>query len=126
MQQAAARRVHVDLTQEERATLSAALIDWAEPAAPTDEIARLLGFADVQALWDAGRRIANDLRSGEALTPTDWRRALFATDLVFASDLVGSGLDWSSTSGFADERTIQLLRSIQRKLLLARALTDTG
>ncbi len=120
-------RVEVDLTKEERAILKRGLIDWGGPAAPTDEIARLLGFTDVQALFDEGRRIADDLQSGEALAPTDWRRALLATELVFASDLVGSGTDWSITSGFSDDRTIQLLRNVQRKLHLARALTaDTA
>lgn len=110
-------RVHVDLTQDERTILERGLIEWGGPAKPTDGIARLLGFTDVQALHDEGRRIADALRSGEALTPSDWRRALLSTELVFASDLVGSGGDWSITTGFSDEKTIRLLRSVQRKLL---------
>ena len=39
------------------------------------------------------------------------------TELVFASDLVGSGVDWATTTGFNDDETIRLLRSIQRKLV---------
>ncbi len=109
-------RVDADLTKEEREILARGLIDWGGPASPTDEIARLLGFTDMEALFGEGRRIADDLQSGQALTPSDWRRALFATELVFASDLVGSGIDWSGTSGFSDERTIRLLRSIQVKV----------
>ena len=49
------------------------------------------------------------------MTAKDWQRLLLATEVVFASDLIGSGHDWPITTGFADERTIHLLRSIQRK-----------
>ena len=110
-------RVDIDLTKDERTILEWGLIEWGGPASPTDEIARLLGFTDVQALHGEGRKIADAVRSGEALTPSDWRRALLSTELVFASDLVGSGSDWSITVGFSDEKTIRLLRSAQRKLL---------
>ena len=33
-----------------------------------------------------------------------------------ASDLVGSGTDWRTTTGMDDDETIRLLRTIQRKL----------
>ncbi|MFD8782806.1 hypothetical protein [Kitasatospora sp. NPDC059599] len=46
----------------------------------------------------------------------DWARILLAAEIVFVSDLVGSGTEWSTTTGFADEATIRMLRSIQRKL----------
>jgi hypothetical protein len=87
------------------------------PANPTDEIACLLGFANARALQREGGRIARALRSGEGLSAGDWHRALMSTELVFASDLVGSGVDWPTTSGFDDDETIRLLRSIQRKLV---------
>ena len=110
-------RVDIDLTKDERTILEWGLIEWGGPASPTDEIARLLGFTDVRTLHEEGRKIADAVRSGEALTPSDWRRALLSTELVFASELVGSGSDWSITVGFSDEKTIRLLRSVQRKLL---------
>jgi hypothetical protein len=50
---------------------------------------------------------------GQPLSRADWRRALLATEIVFASDVVGSGLDWSITTGLADEDTIGLLRAMQ-------------
>ncbi|MFD2091298.1 hypothetical protein [Blastococcus deserti] len=52
----------------------------------------------------------------QPLTRRDWARALLATEIVFASNLVGSGLDWSSTTGLSDEETIALLRTLQRKI----------
>jgi hypothetical protein len=50
------------------------------------------------------------------LSRDDWRRVLLATEVVFASDVFGSGLDWSTTTGFSDADSISLLRSIQRKM----------
>jgi hypothetical protein len=105
-----------ELTDEERAFLARGLREWGGPAAPTDDVARLLGFESVRALYDEGGVIASRIRSCEPLTPADWRRALLATELVFASDLIGSGVDWPTTTGFTDEESIRLLRSVQRKL----------
>jgi hypothetical protein len=112
-----AARVAADLTKDERGVLGRGLREWGGPAAPTDEIARLIGFSDVRALHDDGRRIADAIYAGEPLAPDDWRRALLATELVFASDVVGSGVDWQSTAGISDEETIRLLRGVQRKLI---------
>lgn len=109
--------VDAELTDDERALLACGLGEWRGPATPTDEIACLLGFADVRALHRDGGRIVRALRAGDALTSDDWRRALISTELAFASDLVGSGVDWPTTTGFDDEETIRLLRSIQRKLV---------
>jgi hypothetical protein len=92
------------------------LIEWGDPATATDEIAHFLGFANARALNREGGTIARALRSGEGLTAGDWHRALMSTELVFASDLVGSGVDWPTTTGFNDNETIRLLRSIQREL----------
>jgi hypothetical protein len=46
---------------------------------------------------------------------------------VFASDVIGSGSDWSATTGLSDERTIRLLRGVQGKLIgLARDALYSG
>ena len=76
-----------------------------------------MGFRDEQDLLHGdGRRLRDALGRGEALTASDWRRTLLATEIVFASDVVGSGLDWSITTGLPDEETIWLLRTVQRKV----------
>ncbi|MDM7888577.1 hypothetical protein QUG98_08930 [Curtobacterium sp. RHCJP20] len=46
----------------------------------------------------------------------DWRRTLLATEVVFASDIVGSGIEWETATGVRDATALQLLRSLQRKL----------
>jgi hypothetical protein len=50
------------------------------------------------------------------MTADDWRRVLLSVEIVFASDVVGSGLDWRITSGISDEESVGLLRGLQRKL----------
>ena len=42
-----------------------------------------------------------------------------AAAMDFASDVFGSGWDWSITTGLADEDTIRILRSLQRKIARA-------
>lgn len=108
--------VGVDLTDDERALLASGLREWGGPATPTDDIANLLGFTNVQALHDERPLIARIIGSGEPLAAADWRRALLATEVVFASDLIGSGADWSATTGLTDDESIRLLRSVQRTL----------
>lgn len=43
-------------------------------------------------------------------------RVLLATEISFASDLVGSGHDWMFTTGLSDEETLGVVRRIQRKM----------
>jgi hypothetical protein len=110
------RLVTVDLDDRERAFLRAALLDWGGPARPTQEFAVAMGFADAERLvsdtWSLWQRIDR----GSALSIDDWRRVLLSAEVVFVSDVVGSGLDWRFTSGFSDEESIAILRGLQRKL----------
>jgi hypothetical protein len=80
-----------------------------------------MGFrSEEDLLRGDGRRLREALDRSEPLTRSDWRRTLLATEIVFASDVVGAGWDWSITTGLSDEETIRLLRAVQRKV--ARAL----
>jgi hypothetical protein len=111
-----ARSSAVPLEEVERQFLRAALLDWGGPAEPTDALAIAMGFSSASNMstetWGLWKRI----EAGESLTPADWRRVLLAVEVVFASDVVGSGLDWSITSRFSDAESIALLRGLQRKL----------
>lgn len=106
----------VALDDLERKFLRAALLDWGGPARPTDAIAVALGFSsanDISAeAWELWKRID----AGEALEAQNWRRVLLAAEVIFASDVVGSGIDWSTTSGISDVESIEVLRGPQRKL----------
>jgi hypothetical protein len=108
--------VHVPLTSNERYVLRSGLIEWGGPARCTDEFARVIGFADVAELLREGYTIAARIDASEPLTKRDWQRVLLAAEIVFVSDLYGSGRDWEITTGLSDTETITLLRQIQRKL----------
>ena len=105
-----------DLTDAERFVLNQGLVEWGGPAQCTDAMARATGFRDVADLFDQGGRIARDLAARRPLSRRDWTRALLATEVVFASDVLGSGTEWPDTTGLDDQETLQTLRSIQYKL----------
>jgi len=106
----------VVLDERERRFLRAALLDWGGPAHPTDELAAAMGFSSAEALSDEAWALWKRIEAGETLTTEDWRRVLLAVEIVFASDVVGSGLDFRFTSGIPDEEAIRILRSLQGKL----------
>ncbi|MET9923850.1 MULTISPECIES: hypothetical protein [unclassified Streptomyces] len=76
-----------------------------------------MGFDGTKDLHHRLLRIRAALIAREALEPMDWARALLATELAFASDVVGSGYEWSTTTGWSDETTVRVLRSTQLKLI---------
>jgi hypothetical protein len=108
--------LHADLTDAERFVLTQGLAEWGGPAHCTDAMARAMGFRDVANLFEDGGRIARDLHARRPLSRRDWTRALLATEIVFASDVLGSGTEWPDTTGLDDQETLQTLRSIQYKL----------
>jgi hypothetical protein len=106
----------VELDGKERKFLRAALLEWGGPAEPTDDLAMAMGFTCADNLsgeaWTLWRRI----ESRESLTASDWKRVLLASEIVFVSDVVGSGPDWPITTGLSDEESVAILRGLQRKL----------
>jgi hypothetical protein len=111
-----AESVHVQLNEDERAVLRAGLLDWGGPARPTDALAVAMGFTDAEALPREAWALWQQIDHSSSLTANDWRRVLLAVEVVFVSDVVGSGLDWRFTSGFSDAETIDVVRGLQRKL----------
>ncbi|WP_093572402.1 hypothetical protein [Amycolatopsis rubida] len=112
--------VAIELADDERKVLGRGLAEWGGPAHCTEALAVAMGFRSVADLYEEGRRLHAALTAGDPLGPRDWRRMLVATEIVFASDVFGSGCDWSITTGFSDEETIKILRRLQRTI--ARAL----
>lgn len=93
-----------------------ALLEWGGPGHASDELARGMGFSGAEDLLEQGRSFRQALRNDVPIEGVDWARILLATEIVFASDLMGSGTEWSTTTGLTDEETIKALRGIQRKL----------
>ena len=108
--------VAVELDDDERAFLRAALLDWGGPTNPTDEIAVALGSRDAASLSADTRALWKRFEAEGALSTDAWRQVLLAVEVVFVSDVVGSGLDWPITSGFSDADSIRILRGLQRRL----------
>ncbi|MEU8897293.1 hypothetical protein [Nocardia sp. NPDC048505] len=112
--------VAIELSADERQLLWYGLGEWSGPASCSEALAIAMDFEGVSDLLAQEQRIRAALKAHEALTARDWRRALVATEFVFASDVFGSGVEWSITTGFKDEETVRILRRLQRKF--ARAL----
>lgn len=75
-----------------------------------------MGFGSVQALFREADRLIEAIEGEQPLSRWDWSRALIATEIVFASDVMGSGHDWSMTTGLDDAPTLVRLRELQVKL----------
>ena len=104
------------LTPDETGLLRRALLEWGGPARCGDQLAAGMGFADFPDLLEQTARLRKALADDVPLTPADWARTLLATEIVFVSDLAGTGFEWRTTTGLQDDATIAALRSIQRKL----------
>jgi len=108
--------IEITLTDKERRILLAGLLEWGGPAHPTEELAAAMGFKSVEDLLSQRDRLAQALVRKEPLTRLDWGRTLLATELAFVSDLIGSGVEWSTTTGLSDPESMKLLRAVQRKM----------
>jgi hypothetical protein len=106
----------MDLTDAELGLLRAGVSEWGGPTSCSDELALAMGFAGRDGLYDERQRLLAGLAGSEPLELFDWARILVLTEFAFASNVFGSGLDWSITTGIADAEAVELLRSVQRKL----------
>lgn len=118
--------LEVELSDLERRVLHWGVIDWGGPARCTEEMAVALGFLGVDDFVRHRKRLADAVKGGQPLSRLDWARVVLATEVVFASDVMGSGLDWAITSGFSDVETLSALRTIQRKVRWTRRLIGNG
>ena len=108
--------VAVDLPDEQRELMIKALSLWGGPTRPTDTIARAMGFANADAIEGDGERLRTALGERRGVSMRDWARALVATEIVYGSSYYGAGTDWDCVTGWSDEHTLPVLRSLQRSL----------
>lgn len=113
--------VRIALSDLERDVLVAAINEWSGPAMCTDELAVAMGFDDLDDFAAQRKRLLAAVRRDGELSVRDWARTLVLTEIVFASDVVGSGYEWSSTTGLDDHETLRTLRGLQKKLTRAGA-----
>lgn len=110
------RLVTVDLNDSERYVLTRGLVEWGGPAHCTEAMAQAMGFGSVAALLREGAGLVAALDAKRPLSRRDWTRTLLATEIVFASNVLGSGIDWEATTGLDDAETLRTLRDVQYKL----------
>ncbi|MFL1897699.1 hypothetical protein ACJWDR_01165 [Streptomyces tauricus] len=104
------------MTEQEDKLLTRALLEWGGPAHCSDQLAVGMGFAGARDLFDQCQRLRKALGEDAPLGAADWAGTLLATEIAFVSDLAGSGVEWSTTTGHDDAATIRMLRVIQWKL----------
>jgi hypothetical protein len=112
--------VPVELTKSERELLARGLLEWGGPARPSDAIARVIGFEDVETMHREGARIRRILKASGPLTKRDLQAALIATEIVWSSNFYGAAFDWEMVTGWDDATTLSVLRGLQSKLLWLR------
>lgn len=111
----ASEPVHFELSDQESTLLWQGLGHWGGPADLTDAMAVAIGFASTADFFDEEERSSAALKEKAALPPADWRRILLATEIVFASDIVGAGYEWQAVTGWDDEATLRILRRLPQR-----------
>ncbi len=107
--------VAVDLTDREREFIRQALEQWALSAADAPFPFQVLGLSTWEEFGALTLRLRRAVTSGQPLEDIDWARVLFLTEITWASDLVGAGLDFATVTGFSDTEAVSLLRGLQRR-----------
>lgn len=107
------------LSDAQRYMLFYGLVDWQGPSECTPALAIAMGFSGLEELEQDGRRIAEAIHAGRGLTVLDWSRALVSTEFIFASDVFGTGREWTTIHGYDDAYWIDVLRSLQTMLPLS-------
>ena len=108
--------VAIDLTEDERYLMTQGLNEYRGPVprGVPSLLAPLLGLSTTDEFWTLVRRLMEAVEAGEPLSDLDWARALFLTEICWASSVLGAGLDFGTS--VPDEKAAPLMRSIQRKV----------
>ena len=106
--------IAIDLADDEREFMLIVLGEFGGPASYTPFPLKILGVSTSGEFDELLIRLRRAIWDREPMSALDWARALLLTETCWASNLIGSGLDYG-TGG--DEKALPLLRSIQRKLV---------
>jgi hypothetical protein len=107
--------VAVDLTDREREFIQQALQQWGWSASDAPFPFQVLGLSSWEEFGKLTVRLQHAIANSERLTNLDWARVLFLTEITWASDLVGAGLDFATVTGFSDAEATTLLRGLQHR-----------
>ena len=108
--------VAIELTDDERDFVEQTLKQWSLSAASTPFPFQVLGLSTWDEFGGLTYRLERAAVDGAALTDLDWARLLFLTEITFASDLIGAGVEHTLMTRFSDAEALSLLRGLQRKI----------
>lgn len=111
------KQMSLGFDADEREFFARALEESGGPAHVTDALAAFVGFADAADMVKRCNDIASRVRRDGRIDTADLRRSQLACEILFSSDIHGSGLDWEATTELSDAEAIGLLRRIQAKML---------
>ncbi|MEU5874927.1 hypothetical protein AB0A73_25615 [Glycomyces sp. NPDC047369] len=111
------QQISLGFDADEREFFARALGESSGPAHVTDALAVFVGFADAADMVKRCNDIAGRVRRDGRIDAADLRRSQLACEILFSSDIHGSGLDWEATTGLSDAEAIGLLRRVQVKML---------
>ena len=96
--------VNFDLSADEREFLREGLSQWGGPAGCTEELAVAMGFESARDLLSETKRLVVAVSTGTPMSGRDWARTLVSTEIDFASDVFGAGVEWETVTGFQRHR----------------------
>ncbi|SDL00751.1 hypothetical protein SAMN05216298_2241 [Glycomyces sambucus] len=111
------QQISLGFDANEREFFARALEESGGPAHVTDALAAFVGFIDAADMVKRCNDIADQVRRDGSIDAADLRRSQLACEILFSSDIHGSGLDWEATTGLSDADAIGLLRRVQVKML---------
>lgn len=109
--------ISLGFDRDEREFFARTLEQCGGPAQVTDALAAFIGFTDAGDMVKRCYGIADRVRRDGRIDAADLERGQLACEILFSSDIYGSGLDWVATTGLEDADAIGLLRRIQVKML---------
>jgi hypothetical protein len=110
-----AELVAIDLTDDERMLMILGLNEYfgaAQRGWPL--LVPLLGLTTTHEFRALLHRLMESIEHKKPLSDLDWVRALLLTEICWASQVLGAGIDFATN--VRDEKAAPLLRSIQRKV----------
>jgi hypothetical protein len=110
----AAELVRIDLTDDERRLLVHGLNEYLGPAKGGPLLTPLVGLSTTAEFYQLLASLMAAIENGEPLSDLDWARALVLTEISWASDLLGAGIEFSTN--MPDEKALRVLRELQRKI----------
>ena len=106
----------VDLSGDERRFVWQAMYQWQFSASDAPFPYQVLGLSSWREFCELTHRLAHAVTDREPLGELDWMRVLYLTECSWASNIVGSGLDFSIVTEFSDIDCLSMLRHVQRKI----------